>query len=77
MKIAWQCLTGKARNWTKLTLTPVFLTAYQNLKGMILLAFPTQKTTWVMEREPYAQILQNNENSLVFIMRKLELVNKL
>lgn len=73
----WSGLTEKAKNRAKLNINVGSLASYAQLKETLLLPFTAQSIKWVMERELYGKIQETKEDSLNFIMKNLELIEKL
>lgn len=53
------------------------MSTYANLKETLLLAFLTQNIQWGMDRYLHAAFQEYNRNVFEFIIKKLEMVNKL
>lgn len=69
-KIAWSRLTGKAKSWANLNVTPWIMATYANLQEIFLLALPAQNIKWILVRDLYATLQENNEESLQFLMNE-------
>lgn len=76
-RLALSCLTGHAKEWAKLNFQPRVNISYAQLRETLELGFSDSNIKWILEKELYAKLQEEGEDSLIFIMRKLELTNLL
>lgn len=77
VKLLWNALAGKARQWVQVTLSPIPRTTITELKEGVLTAFPSGEFKWVLEKELCDQLKDQQENGFDSALRKLELIQKL